>query len=1161
MSTLDLWNWQPEPSAEPAAPRAPKRAAQTMGTQRETWPDGRWKPLAGERVYRMVPGIMGAAVAQGVAETTRRGDVKIRAQGKLHPATEAWSVHGDPVVAQRDAERAALNALDKNSKRATIEAARQEVLAEASRRGLRPLTDLAQIGPGSRVFGITSAGRYGDGDPAQIKVNAVTVKAVMPREALFLFDVAMPAEGGGTFASEQGGSVEGGWWIEAAPAAPRARRQLPVIQPRTRRRLKVVQPESLPEFDLPARLRPVAPALPMPPPAPAPPPKAVCKWKLTVKWDGAQWVAEGDTYNAKNDLRTAGFSPRPLGGGRWSWVTSSPATAAKLRDCMTAKAAEELDARMARGDQGTPKAAPTPAVALVAEGKRFVVRGDTRGMNLKDAGFRSEWRRGARADGGDLFDYWWTDRPEVAVSLAAYATPETAEILRGEIARRDRDLAASRAATEADIGNIRPGFTCAQIPVPPGLSYLPYQCAGIAYAAEREGTLIGDDMGLGKTVQAIGVMNADPSIRATLIVCPASLRENWRRHLVKWLVRPARIYVVRDGGTIPPEAEVVIFSFQGTIARGADEMPAAYRDAMARTWDLLVVDEAHFLKNPKAKRTAAILGFEEGKGAQRTFRPGLAQRARRRLFLTGTPLPNRPVELWPILHALNPAEFNNFFAYAKRYCAAHKKQAGRMEVWDFSGSSNELELQERMRRTLMIRRMKMDVLKDLPPKRRIVIPLDPEIGRPVLERLANRAFQEYLRREAANGIDDQPIIESPEQLIEMWMEELNATAGRLRGKRPDLGDAAGELGPRVKVAFDEVSRIREELAIAKAPHVAEFVTGILSERPKVVVMAHHRKVQDALVKAFTKLLGAEAVVLHRGGMPDAEKTAAEVSFQTDPKVRVFVGSIMASGVGITLTAADTLVMAEIDWVPGNNAQAEDRIHRIGQTLPATIYYLVIDGTIDAQLVQTCVRKLDVADKVLNQDTRDALMRDPITAPMRREAETPLEVWALGVLGTLAGLPANARGVNPREHVFAQRTIADPRLTDKGWRYAVAIAVRFTGGSMKRVDASLHGGNPPRPAQNELEAWAASAMLSLSEADSDRAVERNGVGFSKGDSYEGHALAALISAESMTESDWRSAVTLARRYRRQVGAPPVIEPPRMNPRRTVRRATPPMRRRR
>ncbi len=457
-----------------------------------------------------------------------------------------------------------------------------------------------------------------------------------------------------------------------------------------------------------------------------------------------------------------------------------------------------------------------------------------------------------------------------------------------------------------------------------------------------------------------------------------------------------------------------------------------------------------------------------------------------------------------------------------------------------------------MRRTLMIRRMKMDVLKELPPKRRIVIPLDPEIGRPVLEKLAARMYSEYLRREAERGIDDQPIIEGPEQLVEQWMEELNATASRLRGKRPDLGEAAGEMGSRVKIAFDEVSRIREELAVAKAPHVVEFVQGILAERPKVVVMAHHRKVQDVLAKALRKALGDEAVVMHRGGMNDVEKTAAEQAFQNDPKVRVFVGSIMASGVGITLTAADTLVMAEIDWVPGNNAQAEDRIHRIGQTLPATIYYLVIDGTIDAKLVQTCVRKLDVADKVLNQDTRDALLRDPITAPMRRGAETPLEVWALGVLGAVAALPQGSRQASWREVDFARKLLAQPFTTDNGWRYAVAIAVRFSGGSMKRVDASLQGGAPPRGPQSAVEQWAASAMVTLSDLDADRAEERNGEGFSKSDGYEGHALAALVRADSMTDADWRSAVTLARRYRRQVGAPPPVDAPRENPlRRAVR----------
>lgn len=183
---------------------------------------------------------------------------------------------------------------------------------------------------------------------------------------------------------------------------------------------------------------------------------------------------------------------------------------------------------------------------------------------------------------------WWTTSEQVAAKVARPDAVDAINAERAEAARKAQAAIEASRATSADVA----------IPAPAGLDYLPYQKAGIAYCMERDAALIGDDMGLGKTMQGIGTINADPEARAVLIICPASLKLNWAKELRKWLVRPMTIGVA-EGKTIPT-TDVVIINF---------DIVAKHRAAIdAREWDILIVDEAHYLKNPKAQRTKAVLG-------------------------------------------------------------------------------------------------------------------------------------------------------------------------------------------------------------------------------------------------------------------------------------------------------------------------------------------------------------------------------------------------------------------------------------------------------------------------------------------------------------------------------------------------------------------------
>lgn len=303
---------------------------------------------------------------------------------------------------------------------------------------------------------------------------------------------------------------------------------------------------------------------------------------------------------------------------------------------------------------------------------------------------------------------------------------------RGQI---EKATAASR-ATDAEV----------DLPCPEGLSYLPYQKAGIAYAMAKPNVLIGDEMGLGKTIQAIGVYNTDPTIHRVLVVCPSSLRLNWKKEWAKWATRTSRIAVVNGG---KPSDWIAADAATCPVVVINYDILAKHRAAIdAITWDLLIVDEAHYLKNPKAIRTKAVLG-QRVKGIEKAK----AIAARRRIFLTGTPIVNRPVELFPLVEALDPAGLGkNFFAFAKRFCNATQTKWG----WDFSGASRLDELQRTLRERFLVRRLKADVLTELPPKRRqvIEIPANGASGAVAAERAT------YERHEAALAELDAQIAEA-----------------------------------------------------------------------------------------------------------------------------------------------------------------------------------------------------------------------------------------------------------------------------------------------------------------------------------------------------------------------------------------------------------------
>jgi len=505
---------------------------------------------------------------------------------------------------------------------------------------------------------------------------------------------------------------------------------------------------------------------------------------------------------------------------------------------------------------------------------------------------------------------WHTATPDIAAQFESVAD-EHAQTAMDAVSAK---IKASSAAHTSD---------SIEIPAPDGKQYFPYQQAGINFALQHSGVLIGDEMGLGKTVQAIGVINAEKP-KTVLIVCPATLKINWRKELERWLTDPYRIHVLQSTDQFPTLPEIVIMNY---------DILAKFQDHIRRfAWDLVVADEAHYMKNPTAKRTVAMLGKGKLKPLQ----------AKRRILMTGTPITNRPIEIFPLVSYLWPGVFSNLFHFAKRYCDAYQNGYG----WDFTGASNLGELQNTLRANGMIRRLKADVLKELPPKTRQVVALPSDSVRAII-RKEGQLFQKQ----------------------EKDIKRLQMAVRAAKAQKDESGyrQAVQGLRQAYTVAFTEMAAVRKELAIAKIPFVIEYVEDIVEEGEKVVVMAHHREVVDKLQNHF----GLKAVKLY-GGMSEVEKSNNVERFQLDPSCMVFIGSISAAGVGITLTAAQKMLFAELDWTPANMLQAEDRIHRIGQTGNALIQQLVFDGSLDAKMAETLVKKMAIIEKALDKMSDDEI---------------------------------------------------------------------------------------------------------------------------------------------------------------------------------------------
>lgn len=472
----------------------------------------------------------------------------------------------------------------------------------------------------------------------------------------------------------------------------------------------------------------------------------------------------------------------------------------------------------------------------------------------------------------------------------------------------DHDIIASRA--------VEPFFSLAPFPEHPDRQPAMYQHAGVEYAVARDHALIGDAPGVGKSCEAILISNAIEA-KSTLVVCPASLRLNWEKEAWMWAnidnVSTYPILKAKDGVSL--EADYVIVSYD--MLRN----PAILDAILSRPggWDHLILDEVHYIKDPQGNaRTRPICAPD-----------ALPSVVGRITGLSGTIMPNQPIECYNIIRLLNwdaidrcsVADFREFY-----YAEGEGMVMGRVfdeekQGWVYKAHWSQAvrnvprnldDLQFRLRKNVMVRRLKEQVLHELPERRWHPFPM-----------ATTPEMRAALRH---------PGWAEAEKLYKMDPENFS------RGIPVD----------------GAVATARRLLGEAKAPAVAKYIDDLIdSGVDKIVVGAWNHTVLDYLRKHLTK----HGLVYMDGGTTSRARQKAVDDFQARDDIKIILGQIQVLMLGWTLTRAQDVVAAEYDWVPGNNDQLLDRIHRRGQVGSYVLGHVpVVPGTLDEKMLGTVIVK-------------------------------------------------------------------------------------------------------------------------------------------------------------------------------------------------------------
>jgi SWI/SNF-related matrix-associated actin-dependent regulator 1 of chromatin subfamily A len=499
----------------------------------------------------------------------------------------------------------------------------------------------------------------------------------------------------------------------------------------------------------------------------------------------------------------------------------------------------------------------------------------------------------------------FTREPYAAATFGEYATPRA----RQELGTILTEIEASRAPVGAG-----------HYDVPLDKELWPYQAADLDYGLRRKHWLDADEPGLGKTPTAIVYCN-ELRAKRVLVACTAAIRRQWAERIKEWSTMSRYlgrgkfwIHTIENAKHgVNPDAEWTLVSYD--LLR----TPAIGRALAAGTYDVLILDEAHMLKTIDSRRTRAIFGG----GEHRTFDP-LIERAEHVLALTGTPLPNRPREAYTLARGLSfdAIDWMSEERFKERFNPSELIERTRADGSTIryldERSGRHSELQNRLRASFMTRHLKREVMKDL-----------------------HYPVYDLVRADETGPV--KAALEA-ERLLDIDPEDLTGADAQVLG---------------------HVATVRREMGVALAPQVAQYVDICLAGgEEKIVLFAWHVEVLDIL----TRLLYRHGIARVDGRTSASAKERAVKLFQSDPKIKVIVGNVLSLGTGTDglQHVCNHAIIAEPDWVPGNNVQCFDRLDRGGQRRQVQGDIFVAPGSFAERVLAGALRKGHVIHNALDR---------------------------------------------------------------------------------------------------------------------------------------------------------------------------------------------------
>ena len=424
---------------------------------------------------------------------------------------------------------------------------------------------------------------------------------------------------------------------------------------------------------------------------------------------------------------------------------------------------------------------------------------------------------------------------------------------------------------------------------------LEHQKIAIEKLAGSKRFILADDMGLGKTTSTI-IAALETGVKKILIICPASLKINWQREIENYTDRS--VYIA-EGKNFSQEHDFIIVNYD-ILKNFYDLKDKEKSEIYKSNFDLIIIDEAHYVQNGQAQRTKLVNSFV--KSVDKLW------------LLTGTPMTSRPMNYFNLLSLIESPVAQNWMAYAIRYCQGYQFKAGNRKVWNVTGASNLEELRDRTSRQVL-RRLKTEVL-DLPDK----------IISPVYLRLKSKLYE------------------------------------GLMGEYYDWYENKTDESSSLTVQFSKLMKVRQVIAEEKINDTIELAQNIIDQGKMVIIFTNFTNTLNKIADHF----GKQAVRLD-GSTSKPMRQHAVDQFQDNEKITVFVGNLKAAGVGLTLTAAEAVIMNDLSFVPSDHSQAEDRAYRYGQKSNVSVYYPIFENTIEGAIYDILIKKKNIFETVMGDN--------------------------------------------------------------------------------------------------------------------------------------------------------------------------------------------------